>query len=287
MSYSNTGRHPYANNHDGNAYELPSLQHQTHGGGYVRTDDQDDQDDVPIHSRRHSRLGMSAPPPMNNNYPSYNREFGYNDNAGNRHSGHQSAAHVPHMRQSSYGASYTDTPQSQERYDNPFEQPAAQQPDFDIMADFNNAGPRYSNVYGIAPDESMRELVKHGGRPVTSYRPQSAHVDLAKPYRPKSKMGSILSDDQKGEEEYRDSPIERSYSTRYSTKEGKRSSKSRAKPLLADANWDTSRHDVVREDDEDDERWGGGGMGGKTRFNTKAKDANGVELVTVPALGPE
>jgi len=121
----------------------------------------------------------------------------------------------------------------------------------------------------------------------SSYRPQSAHVDLAKPYRPKSKMGSILSDDQRGEEEYHDSPIERSYSTRHSTKQGKRG-KSRAKPLLADANWDTSRHDVGREDaDDDDERWGGGGMGGKARFNAKAKDANGVELVTVPALGPE
>lgn len=107
-------------------------------------------------------------------------------------------------------------------------------------------------------------------------------------------MGSILSPDeqQRGgeeEEEYRDSPIERSYSTRHSTKQGKRAgNKSHAKPLLADANWDTSRHDVVRgDDDEDDERWGSSGMGGKTRFNTKAKDANGVELVTVPALGPE
>lgn len=167
MSYSNTGRR---HNYDDNTYELPSLQqhqHQTRGsGGYVRTDDQDDQDDVPIHSRsRQSRLGMSAPPPprMNSNYSSYNDEYG--DNTGHQ----QSSGFAPHMRQSAYGASYTDTPESQERYDNPFEQAAAaaQQPEFDIMADFNNAGPRYSNIYGIAPDESMRELVKHGGRPVT------------------------------------------------------------------------------------------------------------------------
>ncbi|KAJ9125272.1 hypothetical protein QFC22_000227 [Naganishia vaughanmartiniae] len=256
MSYSNTGRHSYPNDHDANAYEL----HQTHRGGYIRTEDQDqdDQDNVPIHSRRQSRLGIMSASQMNS-YTSY--DDGY--------------ALAPHTRQSSYGAGYTDTPPSHERYDNPFEQPPApqQQPEFDIMADFNNAGPRYSNVYGIAPDEK-----------------------LAKPYRPKSKMGnSILSDDQQqqGEEAYRDSPIERSYSTRHSTKQGSRGGKSRAKPLLADANWDTSRHDVVREDEEGDERWGGensgrgGEMGGKARFNTKAKDANGVELVTVPALGPE
>lgn len=166
MSYSNTGRNSYNTNQDGNTYELPSLQYQTRAGGYVRTDDQDDQDDIPIHSRRQSRLGMSAPP-MNSNYSSYTDGYADGGYVGHSHQGHQSSNLAPQMRQSSYGASYTHTPQSQEHYDNPFEQGPAQQPEFDIMADFNNAGPRYSNIYGIAPDESMRELVKHGGRPVT------------------------------------------------------------------------------------------------------------------------
>ncbi|KAJ9101935.1 hypothetical protein QFC19_005016 [Naganishia cerealis] len=279
MSYSNAGRHSYGHSHDGNAYELPSLQQQTRPGGYVRTDDQDD---VPIHSRRQSRLDMAARP-VNSTYSSYNDGYGPGRDAGDNNAGYQSPALAAQTRHSAYGASYHDTPQSQEHYDNPFEQVSGHEPEFDIMADFNNAGPRYSNIYGTAPDESMRELVKNGGRPITSYRPQTAHSELAKPYRPRSKAGSSRSDEPQGEE-YRDSPIERSYSMRHSTQEHKRG-KNRIKPLLADANWDNSRHDVIREDDED-ARWGSG-AGGKARFNTKAKDANGVELVTVPALGPE
>jgi hypothetical protein len=83
-----------------------------------------------------------------------------------------------------------------------------------------------------------------------------------------------------------ESAIERSYSTRHSTRDSKR--KSRAKPLLADADWDNSRHDrIPHEEDEDDYEHGKRNAQGKARFDAKAKDANGVELVTVPALGPE
>jgi hypothetical protein len=41
----------------------------------------------------------------------------------------------------------------------------------------------------------------------------------------------------------------------------------------------------VEDDGYADSGWKRGG--GKARFDTKAKDVNGVELVTVPALGPE
>lgn len=126
-------------------------------------DNEDDQDDVPIHSRRQSRLDYAAPV-GNARYSSYNGG-GYSQAELQGYGGDYNAPPVQSMRESSYGG-YTDSPHFQERYNNPFEQPAPQQ-DFDVMADFNNAGPRYSHLYGTAKDESMRELVKSGGRPIT------------------------------------------------------------------------------------------------------------------------
>jgi hypothetical protein len=293
MAYTDDDTRGYT--HDGNAYEMPSVQ-QPRTGGYVMAGDNDDQDDVPIHTRRQSRLG---------NAPRYS---GY-DAGGNR--GYDVDAYMApaaQTRQSSYGGGgYTDSPHMQERYNNPFEQPSPQQVDFDVMADFNNAGPRYSNLYGKGTDESMRELVKSGGRPITyvpflqvfhnpnlpsprSYRPQTAHSELSKPYRPRSTLDA----DPTGE-----SAIERSYSTRHSTRDPtsktSRKQSRRGKPLLAGADWDNSRHDGVfgegdHPDGVDDEGYADSGWrrgGGKARFDTKAKDVNGVELVTVPALGSE
>jgi hypothetical protein len=129
--------------------------------------DEDDQDDVPIHARRQSRLGV-APPAGNSRYSSYNDAgYGYDDGQGHYGTGYDSAAVAPPARDSSYGGGYTDSPHLQERYNNPFEQPGVQQTDFDVTADFNNAGPRYSHLYGAGTDDSMRELVKSGGRPMT------------------------------------------------------------------------------------------------------------------------
>lgn len=61
---------------------------------------------------------------------------------------------------------------------------------------------------------------------------------------------------------------------------------------MAGADWDNSRHDGIFAEGEHGEEEGIGDeeskrVGGKGRFDTKAKDVNGVELVTVPALGPE
>lgn len=291
MAYSRNQDSPYGYHDEGNAYELPSR-----GGGYVMAGDADDQDDVPIHSRRQSRLGLAAPA-GNARYSSYN-DGGYSQAEIQGYYGTSSdAPPAQATRESSYGG-YTDSPHLQEKYNNPFEQPAPQQ-DFDVMADFNNAGPRYSHLYGTAKDESMRELVKSGGRPITyvpnpsdatggadtddipssSYRPQTAHSELSKPYRPSPNDPEI-----EGE-----SAIERSYSTRHSTRDGKRKSRN-AKPLLAGADWDNSRHDRVMDDEGNDYGGGGGWKSnpeGKARFDVKAKDVNGVELITVPALGPE
>jgi hypothetical protein len=126
-------------------------------------DNEDDQDDVPIHSRRQSRLDFASPA-GNARYSSYN-DGGYGEAELQGYSMNYTAPPAQPTRDSPY-AGYTDSPHIQERYNNPFEQPAPQQ-DFDVMADFNNAGPRYSHLYGTAKDESMRELVKSGGRPIT------------------------------------------------------------------------------------------------------------------------
>lgn len=42
----------------------------------------------------------------------------------------------------------------------------------------------------------------------------------------------------------------------------------------------------MRDEEDDHENWKRSSEG-KARFDGKAKDVNGVELVTVPALGPE
>lgn len=160
---------PRGYTHDGNVYEMPSVQQASRTGGYVMAGDGDaeDQDDVPIHARRQSRLGNTT------RYSSYD---GGRYSTGEHGQGYDVDAYTTvapalHARQSSSyrgPGGYTDSPHMQERYNNPFEQPAPQQQmDFDVMADFNNAGPRYSNLYGKGTDDSMRELVKSGGRPIT------------------------------------------------------------------------------------------------------------------------
>jgi hypothetical protein len=129
--------------------------------------DGSDQDDVPIHTRRQSRLG---------NAPRYS---GYAAGGNQGYDVDAYMAPAAQTRQSSYGGGgYTDSPHMQERYNNPFEQPSPQQVDFDVMADFNNAGPRYSNLYGKGTDESMRELVKSGGRPITYVPSLHEHYDF-------------------------------------------------------------------------------------------------------------
>lgn len=161
MAYTDDDTRGYT--HDGNAYEMPSVQ-QPRMGGYVMAGDSDDQDDVPIHTRRQSRLGNDQ------------RHLGYDAGYGGGNQGYDVDAYMApaaQTRLSSYrGGGYTDSPHMQERYNNPFEQPSPQQVDFDVMADFNNAGPRYSYLYGKGTDESMRELVKSGGRPITYVFPR-------------------------------------------------------------------------------------------------------------------
>lgn len=119
----------------------------------------DEQDDVPIHARRQSRMGYSGTRYADAGFDAGRQEYDVD--------AYVTAATAPYARQSSYGGGYTGSPHMHERYSNPFEQPVPQSGDFDVMADFNNAGPRYSNLYGNGTDDSMRELVKSGGRPIT------------------------------------------------------------------------------------------------------------------------
>lgn len=154
MAYGNSG---YIHD-DRDAYEMPSVQQASRTGGYVMASDgaDDEQDDVPIHAKRQSRMGYSGTRYDDVGLDARRQEYDVN--------AFTTAATAPYARQSSYGGGYTDSSHMHERYSNPFEQPVPQPEDFDVMADFNNAGPRYSNLYGKGTDDSMRELVKSGGR---------------------------------------------------------------------------------------------------------------------------